>query len=115
MENVRVAAVMMRSAIGNKAENLSRMEVWARKAAREGAQVVCFPELNITGYNLRRNPEEVAEAIPGPSSEAVWQMAQKNEILILAGLVERNAGGFFISHCVVVPDGILGVYRKVDL
>lgn len=116
MEDIRVAAVMMRSAIGNKVENLSRMETRVRQAAQQGAQVVCFPELNICGYSLRKSQESLAETIPGPSSEAVWQMAQKNEVLILAGLVERSKeDGFFISHFAAGPEGILGVYRKIHL
>src|SRR5512147_2825682 len=114
MEDVRIAAVTMRSAIGEKAKNLSRMEVLVRQAAQQGAQVICFPELNICGYNLRKDQAALAETIPGPSSEAVWQMAQKNEVLILAGLAERGKeGGFFISHFAAGADGILGVYRKI--
>jgi len=115
MEDLRVAAVTMRSAIGKKAENLSRMEFLVREAARNGAQAICFPELNVSGYNLRRNQEEIAEAIPGPSSEAVWQMAQKNEVLILAGLAEKKEAGVFISHLAAGPGGIQGVYRKIHL
>jgi len=115
MEDLRVAAVSMLSAIGNKAENLSRMESLVRKAVQSGAQAVCFPELNISGYSLKKNQAGIAEAIPGPSSEAVWQMAQKNEVLILAGLVEKKDGEIFISHFVASPGGILGAYRKIHL
>ena len=105
----------MFSALGNKAENLSRMESLVRKAAQSGAQAVCFPELNLSGYLLKGNPAEIAETIPGPSSEAVWQMAQKNEVLILAGLPEKRDGKIFISHFAASPGGILGVYRKIHL
>jgi len=110
-----VAAVSMFSAIGDKAENLSRMEFLVRKAVQSGAQAVCFPELNLSGYSLKNNQARIAETIPGPSSEAVWQMAQKNEILILAGLAEKNEGKTFISHFAAGPEGILGVYRKIHL
>jgi predicted amidohydrolase len=115
MEDLRVAAVIMRSAIGKKTENLSRMEFLVGEAARNGAQVICFPELNISGYHLRKNQEGIAEPIPGPSSEAVCQMAQKNEVLILAGLTEKNEEGIFISHFAAGPGGIHGVYRKIHL
>ena len=115
MEDLRVAAVSMLSAIGNKTANLSRMEFLVRKAAQSGAQAVCFPELNISGYSLKKNQAEIAEPIPGPSSEAVWQMAQKNEVLILAGLAEKKDGNIFISHFAASPEGILGAYRKIHL
>lgn len=115
MEDLRVAAVSMLCAPGNKAENLSRMEKLLRGAAQSGAKAVCFPELNICGYLLKRNLGEIAETIPGPSSEAVWQMAQKNEVLVLAGLAEKKDGKIFISHFAAGPEGILGVYRKTHL
>jgi predicted amidohydrolase len=115
MEGLRIAAVTMRSAIGKKAENLSRMEVLVREAAENGARAVCFPELNISGYNLRKDQEGIGESIPGPSSEAVWQMAQKNEVLILAGVAEKKEKEVFISHFAASPGGILGVYRKIHL
>jgi predicted amidohydrolase len=115
METLRIAAVTMGSAIGKKPENLSRMESLVRKAAENGAQAICFPELNVSGYNLRADQEGIAESIPGPSSEAVWQMAQKNEVLILAGVAEKRDGKYFISHFAASPRGILGVYRKIHL
>jgi N-carbamoylputrescine amidase len=114
MEDFRIALVTMISALGDKTANLSRMERLVRRAAEGGAQAVCFPELNIGGYVLK-NPAETAETIPGPSSEAVWQMAQKYEILILAGLPERQEDKVFISHLAAGPEGILGVYRKIHL
>ena len=52
MEDLRVAAVAMRSPVGDKAGNLARMGWFARQAAGQGAQVICFPELNITGYRV---------------------------------------------------------------
>ena len=114
MEDFQIAVVTMLSALGNKTENLSRMERLVRKAAEDGAQAVCFPELNIGGY-LLKNPAETAETIPGPSSEAVWQMARKHEVLILAGLAENKEGKTYLSHLAVGPNGILGVYRKIHL
>lgn len=116
MENLRVAAVTMRSSVGNKIENLERMESILGQAVREGAQAVCFPELNISGYSLRKKLDSLAEPIPGPSSEAVVKMARSHGVLVLAGLVEKGMGsGFFISHVAVGPEGLLGVYRKIHL
>jgi N-carbamoylputrescine amidase len=115
MRDLRVAAVSMLSAGGDKTANLSRMEFLVREAAQEGAEAVCFPELNLSGYLLKGEAGEIAEPIPGPSSEAVWQMAQKNGVLILAGLAEKKEGKVFISHFAAGPDGILGVYRKIHL
>jgi len=116
MEDLRVAAVGMRSLVGEKAENLARMESFVRQAAAQGIKVICFPELNISGYSLRPNMASFAETIPGPSTEAVLKMAKENDLLILAGLAERKSPNeVFISHFVASPRGLLGVYRKLHL
>ncbi len=116
MEDLKVAAVVMRCALGEKAENLARMRSFARRAAEEKTQIVCFPELNISGYTLRPHEGFLAEPIPGPSTEAVLEMARENGLMILAGLVEQGAGGeCFISHFAASPEGLLGVYRKLHL
>ncbi len=111
-----MAAVAMRSSVGNKLENLERMESILGQAVREGAQAVCFPELNISGYSLRGELDSWAEPVPGPSSEAVVRMARSHGVLVLAGLVERGMrGGLFISQLAASPEGLLGVYRKIHL
>jgi len=116
MDDIRVAAVIMRSVVGNTQDNLSRMESFVQEAADQEANVVCFPEMNITGYSVRKTIRKYAESIPGPSTEAVVRMATKNNLLILAGLVEARDGHLLcVSQIVVSPDGLMGIYRKVHL
>jgi len=111
-----VAAVVMRSAVGRKEENLARMESFVRQAAGQGINAICFPELGISGYSLRPKVDSFAETIPGPSTEAILKMAKAHRMLILAGLAELSAEeGIFISHLAVGPEGLLGVYRKLHL
>ena len=116
MEDLRVAAAIMRSAAGKKAENLARMELLVREAARRGAQAVCFPEMNVSGYGLRQEMGSFAEPFPGPSTEAVLKMAGRYHIVILAGLAEKaEKDRYFISHFAAAPAGLIGVYRKIHL
>jgi N-carbamoylputrescine amidase len=116
MEDIKVAAVVMQSLPGKKEENLGRMEFFVRQAADQGVQIICFPEMSISGYSLRQNVAAMAETIPGPMTEAVSEMARENGLLILAGLAEKgSAGEIFISHCAAGPEGLLGTYRKVHL
>jgi predicted amidohydrolase len=116
MKNLRIAAVVMRSVLGETSDNLNRTAAWVRKAASEGAGLVCFPELNLTGYSVREVARSVAEPVPGPLSEAVVQMAHESGVLILAGLVEKGAdGSVFASQLVASPQGFQGVYRKCHL
>jgi predicted amidohydrolase len=116
MDDVRVAAVVMQSGLGETADNLSRMKNWVGAAVSDGADVVCFPELNVTGYSVREKIRSTAEAVPGPSTEALIQMAADSGIVILAGLVERDREGrLYATHLVVSPEGLRGVYRKTHL
>jgi N-carbamoylputrescine amidase len=116
MEDLRIAAVVMKSVLGETSDNLNRTAAWVRKAASEGADLVCFPELNLTGYSVREVARSVSEPIPGPLSEAVVQMAHENGVLILAGLVEKGEdGSVFASQLVTGPQGLQGVYRKCHL
>ncbi len=116
MDDIRVAAVIMQSVVGNTQDNLARMEGFVQEAAAQGADLVCFPEMSITGYSVDKTIRKYAEPIPGPSTEAVARMAQENNILILAGLVEVIEGdSVTISQMAVAPDGLMGVYRKLHL
>jgi len=116
MDDIRVAAVIMQSVVGNTQDNLSRMDFFVRQAADQEVNLVCFPEMSITGYSIRKTIRKYAEPIPGPSTEAVARMARENHILILAGLLEVNErDSFTISHIVVAPHGLIGIYRKLHL
>ncbi|NVL91091.1 MAG: nitrilase [Desulfobacterales bacterium] len=116
MDDLRIAAVVMRSVLGETSDNLNRMRAWVGEAASKGASIVCFPELNLTGYSVRETIRSVAEPIPGPSSEAVVQMARESGIVILSGLIERDSKDrIFASHLVASPEGLQGVYRKCHL
>ena len=116
MDDLRVAVVVMRSELGETSDNLKRVKAWVGKAASEGAGLVCFPELNLTGYSVHEIVRSIAEPIPGPSSQAIVEMARESGILVLAGLVERDKEGrIFASHLVASPEGLEGVYRKCHL
>jgi N-carbamoylputrescine amidase len=116
MEDLRVAAAVMRSVAGGKAENLTRMEALVKEAVQGGAKAVCFPEMNVSGYGLRQEMGAFAEPIPGPSTDEVSRMARRFGVLILGGLAEKAEGNqYFISHFAVGPEGLIGVYRKVHL
>jgi len=92
------------------------MKAWVEKAASMGAGLVCFPELNLTGYSVRETILSVAEPIPGAVSEAVMEIARESGVLLLAGLAEKDdQGRIFASHLVASPEGVQGVYRKCHL
>ena len=116
MKDIRVAAVIFNSPVGKTRENLDRMGIWVAEARKQGAAIICFPELNITGYSTHDDIKQTAEPIPGDISQHLLQLARDNQISILAGVTERDvAGCIFASHLVVTPDEIAGVYRKIHV
>jgi len=116
MDDLRVAAVVMRSGFGETTSNLASMERFVRQAARSGAHIVCFPEMSITGYVLRSEIEKFAEPIPGPSTSEVQRMARENKVGILAGLAELTGShAMAMTQVVVSPSGTMEIYRKLHL
>ena len=116
MKDIRIAAVTFNSAVNRTRDNLDRMLPWIKQASKKGANLICFPELNITGYSTKPGIKTCAESIPGPISERLVQMANECQIVILAGMAEKDEKGrIFASHLVVTPQNISGVYRKIHI
>ena len=116
MVSVRIAAVVSNSPRGNTRANLDRMENWVADARAKGAAIVCFPELNITGYGTDAGMRADAEPLPGLISERLGAMAARHGLVILAGLAEQAGDGrTCASHLAVAPAGLLGQYRKLHI
>jgi predicted amidohydrolase len=112
-QDIRIAAVICHAPYGQVRQNIARMHFWVQKAGQQGASVICFPELNITGYATAPDTETSSVAIPGPATDAISHMARTHDILILAGALEAAPESRFAAHIAAFPDGGLGVYRKV--
>lgn len=116
MEDIRIAAVTCRAPVGEIDRNLERTVQLSRKAKSNGADLVCFPELNITGYCNKPRMRDLAQSIPGTVSDTLSDLAASIKITILAGMAEHNPRGLpFASHCVFTPDGKVALYRKVHI
>ena len=116
MQNIRIAATIFKSIVNQAPGNLERMVPLVSRAKSQGAQLVCFPELNVTGYHTTDAIVNTAESVPGPISRRLQQMAQEFKVVILAGMAEKDSNGrIFASHLVVGPQKIDGVYRKVHI
>jgi N-carbamoylputrescine amidase len=116
MKDIRIAAVIFNSPVGQVQRNLDRMLPWIKEAKKKGADLICFPELNVTGYSTDPIIKNSAESIPGPISRQLVHMARTDQIVVLAGLAETDKNGrVYASHLVVTPEGISGVYRKLHV
>jgi len=119
MKDIRIAVIVSNSPINNTSNNLDGMMHWIRAAKETGAAVICFPEMNVTGYSHHEDIKCQAEPVPGPITRELSRMAGSENIVILAGIAEREHqdtdGRIFASHLVVKPDGEIGVYRKLHI
>ena len=102
------------------AANLDRAVSHIREAARHGARVVCLPELFRTPYFCQREDAELfdlAEPIPGPTSDALAKIARELGVVVVASLFERRAAGVYHNTAVVLDaDGTeRGRYRKMHI
>ncbi len=116
MKDIRIAAAVSTFPPLRIQENMERMERMVRDARARGAEIVCFPEMNITGYTSVPEIRMVAEAIPGPLSDRLLRMAEAEQIVILAGMAEKAPDDrVYASHLVVCPEGDVSVYRKLHV
>src|SRR5215467_5546097 len=114
-----VGLVQMR-VVDDPADNLAAAIERIREAAARGAQVVCLPELFRTPYFCQREDPslfDLAEPIPGPTSERIAEVARKTRMAVIASLFERRSAGVYHNTAVVFDaDGsLLGLYRKMHI
>ncbi len=114
-----LAAVQM--ACGpDPSENLDRALGGIRNAAAIGGQLICLPELFRTQYFCQaQDPAnfDLAEPVPGPTTDALSAAAREHGAVIVATVFERRAPGIFHNTAVVLDaDGtLLGTYRKMHI
>jgi len=100
--------------------NLDKAADRVREAAREGANVICLPELFRAQYFCQREDAalfDIAEPIPGPSTERLSAIAREEKVVVIASLCERRAPGLYHNTAAVLDrDGSLaGIYRKMHI
>ena len=101
-------------------ENLRRAVARIEEAARAGAAVVCLPELFRLRYFCQSEDAasfDLAEPVPGPTTEALANVAKNLGVVILAPVFERRAAGVYHNTVAVLDAGgeLRGVYRKMHI
>ena len=101
-------------------QNLHRAIQGIEEAAAKGAQIVCLQELFRSLYFCDVEDYDnfsLAEAIPGPSTEAISAVAKKHRVVVVASLFEKRAEGLYHNTAAVIDaDGTyLGKYRKMHI
>ncbi|MDE3186277.1 MAG: carbon-nitrogen hydrolase [Acidobacteriota bacterium] len=101
-------------------QNMERAIAHVREAAKQGAELVCLPELFQTQYFCQREDTalfELAEPIPGPATERLGELTRELKITLIASLFERRAPGVYHNTAAILgPNGELaGIYRKMHI
>lgn len=100
--------------------NIAKAVEKIREGAKQGAQVVCLQELFRSQYFCREERAELfelAEPIPGPSTETIGKVAKEAGVAVVASLFERRAAGLYHNTAAMLDaDGsLLGIYRKMHI
>lgn len=120
MDKLKISAAQFEHRNADKVYNLSVIEKLSRQAADEGSDVIAFHECSITGYTFARHLSrkqmlQLAEPIPdGESVMRLIDIARKNNIVILAGLFEKDENeNLFKSYICVDKNGLVAKFRKL--
>jgi N-carbamoylputrescine amidase len=114
-----IGLVQMR-ATADPERNLATAVSGVREAAARGARVVCLPELFRSLYFCQTEDHanfDLAEPVPGPTTDAMGALARELEVAIVASVFERRAPGLYHNTAVVLDaDGrVAGTYRKMHI
>jgi predicted amidohydrolase len=110
---LEIALVQMRCEKGAIDENLASIRAYLQESASRGVDIICFPEMSITGYADPTQRPEAVLRLDGPQVGRFVRMTSDTQITAIAGLIEANPHGKpFITQIVAREGKLLGAYRK---
>jgi len=120
MSEKLTVGLLQRQCSKDPAANLASTVEAIREASKRGAQIVCLEELFRSQYFCREENADnfdLAESIPGSTTEALSKLARDLRIVIIGSIFERRAAGLYHNTAVVLDaDGaLLGLYRKMHI
>lgn len=118
-EMIKIGIIQQANVVDTRS-NIDKLTSGIRRLAKEGAQLVVLQELHNSLYFCQTedvNNFDLAESIPGPSTELFGALAKELEIVLVTSLFERRAAGIYHNTAVVFEkDGsIAGKYRKMHI
>ena len=105
----------MRSVVGDASTNLATVAAFVDEAVKNHVDILCFPEMNLTGYSVDQEIIKAAQPLDDALVNTVVELARKSGVSILAGLAELEHGRVYSTHVVASPQGLTGRYRKTHL
>src|ERR1700739_1971390 len=120
MKEIVNIGLLQTACVADPDANLKKTLALAERAATQGAQIICTQELFRSQYFCQTEEHknfELAEKIPGPTTEAFCKFAKKHKVVVVASLFEKRAAGVYHNTAVIIDaDGSLkGIYRKMHI
>ena len=115
MKEFKIACAQIDLSLGDKKANLEKASKFASISRSREVEVICYPEYLTTGYASEKI-NNLAEPIPGPSTEKLQSIAEENNICIVASLAEVFRDKLYNTGIFIDSKGkLLGKHRKVHL
>ena len=117
-DKIKLALAQISSKRENKEANLQKIEKLTLEAKYQGADLVIFPEMSLTGYVVLDQVYELAETVPGTSTKRIEALAEQTGMHVIFGmpeLSEKTQATVFNTAVFVGPKGLIGKYRKMYL
>lgn len=112
-QTYQLALVQMNSEKAQLDLNLQRMERYIEESKTNGADFVCFPEMNLTGYIDPAQSPEAVLTLDHPAIDEVVRLSKRYAVCVIAGFVEYNPDGKpYITQFVAHNGNLMGHYRK---
>lgn len=124
-DKLRIAVVNIQPVWGDKKANTDKIVSYAKEAADNGAQLILFPEMSLTGYaldkdaNIKRTDRmqvRLAEEENGPTAQKIAAIAKEKKVYIVYGFPEKKgpkATDVYNAALAAGPKGIIGSYQKI--
>ena len=119
MSKTKIALVQMKMSSDPK-KNIQNAIEKINTAAKKGAKVICLPELFLTKYFCQVENHKnfnLAEKIPGPTSNLFSMLAKDLKIILIISLFEKKTSGLYHNSSIVINEKgkLLGKYRKMHI
>jgi len=115
-----IAGLVQMSCSTSPDENLQEAAARVEDAVRQGAEIVCLPELFRSQYFCQREDAslfDLAETVPGPTTGTLGKVAKARGVVIVAPVFERRAAGVYHNSAAVIDSSgeVVGLYRKMHI
>ncbi len=115
MRDFRVAIAQWKAELNDTERNREAIIRGISEAKALGADLLIFPELFLTGYNMRNEVFRLAEEIPGESTEILAEAVKEAAIHLIFGMPERESEVIYNTAVLIDSEGNIGTYRKAML